>query len=640
MNGSICVLGGSGGTIHTFDAGKWQNHRERAGGAGFVYNLAVSPDGRSVVSVGPPGREQTSGNIHIWSVNPLKRIKSLPWEHGAYSAAFSPDGLRLATADARGTIAIWDLQRDQVVRRLHGHGGANVVAVRFTQDGKSLLSGGYDKTIRLWDLTSGQELRCFVGHRGGVKDISLSPDGKQFVSASIDQTMKTWDIETGAELSTYSRHPRGATAVAFLPDGSGFVSGGENGRVALWNLHRDPASSAQFTATSPRLALMPGGLTAIAADANGLIREFDLSTGKALREIQAPGGVTALAVAPTARVALLGAEGAALDLLDLASFTLRPAPALPLLRPATRTTTQPSAAQITAVALSRDGQFALAALGDRLSWTTPATAGGSSTVLPARIVAAALTADGAQAAVATERAVKVMDVKSAQEIYSFDVQRSISTITLSADGSKMACALFDNSIRLWDLIEHRPIHDLIGHLGVARTMEFSADGKTLVTGGDDNLVCLWDVVNMRAIRFFPGHKAAVCSLGVSPDGKVVISGDVSGEIRIWDLNRPRIYRQLEDQLEPAHVALDADANDGVGLRTMGMMYAFRGRPAWAIDCLERARAAKANVSPLALAQCYWLTSQSSAAIREFSTATTQNAPSAEYLNLCRQAAGK
>jgi WD40 repeat protein len=68
-----------------------------------------------------------------------------------YSAAFFPDGKRLATVNRQNEVAVWDVAAGQPVAQLSGRQG-RVCAVAFSPDGGTLASSGDDTTILLWDV--------------------------------------------------------------------------------------------------------------------------------------------------------------------------------------------------------------------------------------------------------------------------------------------------------------------------------------------------------------------------------------------------------------------------------------------------------------------------------------------------------
>ena len=163
------------------------------------------------------------------------------WGHtaGVSSVAFSPDGLRLASATGQvyrpGDIKVWEVRTGQEVLSLKGH-ASRVESVCFSPDGKVLASGSGDQTIKLWDTRTGHELRTFRGHRNYVSSVCFRPDGKQLASASADGTVKVWDTQTGKELRTLEGHQAVVKSVCFSPDGKQLASGGNDRTVRLWDL--------------------------------------------------------------------------------------------------------------------------------------------------------------------------------------------------------------------------------------------------------------------------------------------------------------------------------------------------------------------------------------------------------------------
>ena len=63
-----------------------------------------------------------------------------------------------------GNVAvIADLPSGKPLVRLAGHLGGALCAA-FSPDGMTVATGGRDRTLRLWDVTTGNEIRRYEGH--------------------------------------------------------------------------------------------------------------------------------------------------------------------------------------------------------------------------------------------------------------------------------------------------------------------------------------------------------------------------------------------------------------------------------------------------------------------------------------------
>ncbi len=534
------------GTVRVWSAVDGTEVRALGSDSGVVRSVCFSPDGRVLAG----GCDD--GHVRLWSVDGVGEPRLLEARaHIVASVAFSPDGTMLASGSFDRKVRIWRLDGRGEPVELRGHARA-VVGVAWSPDGASLASASHDQTVRLWRASDGKELRVIEGHRDSVTGVAWSPDGNTLATSSHDETLRLWKIVDGQEYRRFNEHSASVRSVAWSADGAALASGSYDGTVRVWRAYDGaPAFTLDGAANvvHTEIAWSPDG-TAFAALAGPSGRIWSVAGGHALRRCRHPRRVQCTAWSPDS--ATLASADAKFVFLWRGDDDDDPR------------VLSGHAADVTALAWSPDGTTLASASVDRTVRVWRAKDGEELHVLehgPAQTRATRrqsgdYMAAGTRCAVtsvawspdwgtrlATGAEDGVVRVWSADEIGPSALRGHagpITSVAWSPDGTRLASASRDHSVRLW--LGEAPLRVLVGHTAAVEKLAWSPDGATLASVSEDETLRLWRVgsgVELQRIAVDPG-----ASLLWSRDGRHLAVHGSGGEIRLWEVASGRCVETL------------------------------------------------------------------------------------------------
>jgi WD40 repeat protein len=108
------------------------------------------------------------------------------------------------------------------------------------------------------------------------------------------------------------------------------------------------------------------------------------------------------------------------------------------------------------------------------------------------------------------------------------------SVAFSPDGTQLASASFDHTVKLWNVKTHEAVKDYHHHSDFVYAVAFSPNGKQLVTASKDRTVQLVDVATGKTAFTFSGMEQDVMTVAFHPDGKSIVSSGFESALWWWN----------------------------------------------------------------------------------------------------------
>jgi WD40 repeat protein len=361
-NHQTLVTGGDDGTVRFWGTsdGKPQGPVVATGHTGSVFAVAISSDGKLILT----GSADKTARLFSRSDGKLLRTFSGHNER-VRSVAFSPRGDRIATADGRGGMKVWETATGLGVIAF-GHtasGGAaiqplnkvvfsgdgslasasadvtlktwrfagtwsvhktlgshvfRVLALDFSPDGRLLAAGGGEPSrsgeVKMWEVGKGMLGTSLPAlHSDTVFALRFSPDGTMLATASADKFLKISRVGDGKLIRSYEGHTHHVLAVDWRSDGRELVTGGGDNVLKVWDFASGDQlrtlSAAGKQVTSVRF--IAGKPEVVGSSGDTQVRVWNSDNGGIVRGFGGAGDYvySVAASADGSRIAAGGADG-------------------------------------------------------------------------------------------------------------------------------------------------------------------------------------------------------------------------------------------------------------------------------------------------------------------------------------------
>ena len=112
---------------------------------------------------------------------------------------------------------------------------------------------------------------------------------------------------------------------------------------------------------------------------------------------------------------------------------------------------------------------------------------------------------------------------------------AVSSCAWNREGTRLASASWDKTVRIWDAQSGACLAVLEDHDGGVTSCAWNRKGTRLVSASDDNTVRIWDAQSGAGLAVLEGHGDMVTSCAWNREGSRLASASTDRTLRVWDV---------------------------------------------------------------------------------------------------------
>ena len=259
-DGRTVVSGDWVGRIRLWDVETREVRRQINDRPGYVEGLAISPDGRLLLSVGA----RDGGGAYVRDLGTGKKIGRTV--AGAIFAEFGPDGKSFVTGSGYEWARLWRTSDRGQIGAAMKH-GILAKGAAFSPDGRVLAVASWDRTVRLWNAANARSMGTLKGHELEVNAV-VFVGPRLLASVGYDQVVRFWDVGTRKPVGSVLKGPGSLlSSIAYHPGRDILAAGEDEGEVWFWHAatRRRLGSPLTVSGQIRRVLFSPDGRTLVVA---------------------------------------------------------------------------------------------------------------------------------------------------------------------------------------------------------------------------------------------------------------------------------------------------------------------------------------------------------------------------------------
>lgn len=409
-------------------------------------------------------------------------------------------------------------------------------------------------------------------HGGPVTFVGYTAQGKQLVTGSTDGFFRVWDVGSGREIRRFGK---GVSDSATTFAGAIVVLGAGQGGMT---------------------AMSPDGAALATQDDSGIVRAWDMASGKEIPTSMAAAkqgpralGATGLAFSRDGKTLAIRSADQTVRLIDIRGGK----PPRTLTQAARPDVVRFGGSAGNTIVFTPDGKFVLSVGIEQENQKSVSVirffdieTGNVARQIKVNessnfiVGGLAISPDGKTLVWAGQTGIVLYDVESGKETRKLGPRQNLlaGALAFSPDSKVLATRPPGGvGIQLWNVEKGTELARLggaapaalqanlavalarVGAAGAPTTIAFSPDGQTLSEGSASSTVRFWNVATHKEIpSAIDGHSAGVSQLAISTDGKTLTTFAADKTIRRWDAATGKQQRRHDLAADAGSVALSAD----------------------------------------------------------------------------------